>query len=279
MKGRFVFAVVALLLFFSTPAVAKEYHRIVSLGPTITEELYQLGAGDRVVGCTIYCKRKEAASKPRVAKAIEVDLEKVVALKPDLVLATSLTDLRAIKKLREMGLKVVVFHYPRNFSEICSQFMEIARLVGREEQAREIINRTKSQIEEIARSVKGLKKPKVFVEIGARPLFTATKDSFIDQLVALAGGMNIVKTGGSGIYSREAVIKENPHVIIITTMGITAEEKKAWERFKSMRAVKEKRIYVMDSYKLCTPTPITFVEALKEMVEILHPGKAHWERG
>ncbi len=274
----FAFCVILFLLRSGSLCAQRYPRRIISLGPSITEELYLLGAGDHLVGCTTYCKRPEAKLKEKVGRAIEVNLEKVIALKPDIVFATSLTDPKAIKKMRDLGIKVTVFPEPKDFEEICEQFMELARLIGRQNRAREIVRRMKSQVVCIKGVVKGLKKPKVFVEIGARPLFSATRGSFINQLVALAGGVNIAQDAGTGIYSREEVVRRDPDVIIIVTMGITAEEKRIWQRFKSMKAVKNHRIYIMDSYKLCSPTPVTFVEALKEMARILHPGKLSWKK-
>jgi len=252
--------------------------RIISLGPSITEEIYLLGAGDRLVGCTTYCKRPEAKMKEKVGTVIDVDMEKAVALRPDIVFATSLTDLRAIKRMRELGTKVVVFPEPKNFREVCDQFMELARLIGEEEKAIKVVRRVEAQVMRIMEKVGGLRKPRVFVEIGARPLFTVTRDSFINDIIAFAGGVNIAKNAAYGIYSREEVVRQDPDVIIIVTMGITAEEKGVWQRFKGMRAVKNGRIYVMDSYKLCSPTPVTFVEALEEMARILHPGKVSWKK-
>jgi len=268
----FVFCVIS-FLFCSGSLCAQSYpRRIISLGPSITEELYLLGAGDHLVGCTTYCKRPEAKLKERVGKAIEVDLEKVIALKPDIVFATSLTDPRAVNRMRELGVKVVVFPEPKDFQEICNQFVKLARLIGREGKAKEIISRVKARVTRFKEEVKGLNKPKVFVEVGVRPLFTATGDSFINDFIKLAGGINIAAHARSGLYSREKVLEENPDVIIIVTMGIVGQkEKSTWEKFKTIKAVREGRVYVVDSYKLCSPTPVTFVEFLGELVRLLHP--------
>jgi len=89
----------------------------------------------------------------------------------------------------------------------------------------------------------------------------------------MAGGINIAAHARNGLYSREKVLEANPDVILIVTMGIVGQkEKKAWEEFKTIRAVREGRIYVVDSYKLCSPTPVTFVEFLGKLARLLHPG-------
>jgi len=107
---------------------------------------------------------KEAKLKEKVGTAIDVGLEKVIALRPDIVFATSL-------------------------------FMELARLIGEEEKAIKVVRRVEAQVMRIMEKVEGLRKPRVFVEIGARPLFTVTGDSFINDLVTLAG-VNIAQGAG-----------------------------------------------------------------------------------
>ncbi len=248
--------------------------RVVSLGPSLTEEIYLLGAGDRLVGRTTYCKGPpDALMKEAVGTVVEVDVERILALKPDLVLATSLTDPRDVKKLRDLGIRVVVFPQPKSFQDLCRQFILLGRLLGKEKEARAIVSSVQAQVAKIQVRVAGLKKPRVFVEIGARPLFTATGDSFVNDFIRLAGGINIAAHAKSGLYSREKVLEENPDVILIVTMGIVGErEKEAWEKFRTIKAVKEGRVYVVDSYKLCSPTPVTFVESLKELMRLLHPG-------
>lgn len=247
--------------------------RIISLGSSLTEQLYLLGVEDRLAGCTVYCKKpKEAESKTKVGTIIEVNLEKVVSLKPDLVLATSLTDPKAKEKLKNLGIEVAYFSQAKNFSQMCEHFLELGRLVGKKKEAEEIINSAENKVAAIKKTVKNLPKPEVFIQIGAKPLFAATGSSFINDFIEFAGGINIAKEAKEGIYSREEVLKKDPEVIIIVTMGIVGEkEKEIWQRYKTLKAVKKDRIHIVDSYTLCSPTPAGFVEALEEMVGILHP--------
>ena len=112
-------------------------HRIVSLGPTITEKLYLLGVEDYLVGVTTYCVRPpEACAKEKIGNVTQVNIEKIVDLKPDLVLATSLTDHRAVESLKRLGIGVIVFDEPRSYAETNEQFLELGRIVGREREAR-----------------------------------------------------------------------------------------------------------------------------------------------
>ncbi|MFA4983946.1 MAG: helical backbone metal receptor [Candidatus Omnitrophota bacterium] len=247
--------------------------RIVSLGPSITEELYLLGAQDKIVGVTIHCRKPpQAQGKEKVATAVEINVERIVALKPDLVIATSITSPKSIKKLKELGIDVVVFRAAESFSELCGQFQETARLIGREGEAREILEKSRVKVETVKKSVTGLAKPGVIVQEGARPLWVATKDSFINDFIELAGGENLGPPGTNGRYSREKIIGLKPDVIIITTMGMTGnDERDIWRKYPSIPAVKNNRIYIVDSDKFCSPTPVTFAKTLEETALLLHP--------
>jgi len=269
-----MFPIIISVFLLSCPLLAADLpQRIISLGPPLTEQIYLLGAENKLIANTVYCEKPpQAKEKEKIGTVIEVNLEKIVGLKPDLVLATSLTNRKTKEKLKNLGIEVAVFPEPETFTQICSQFLELGRLTGKEKKAEEIVKSVKSKAAAIKNEVENLRKPKVFIQIGAKPLFAATGASFVNDFIEFAGGINIAKEARSGIYSREQVLKKNPDVIIIATMGIAGEkEKGVWKRHKSLKAVEKNRIYIIDSYELCSPTPISFVETLKELVTILHP--------
>jgi len=272
-----VFLSICALLLFSTnafPYSGKDYpQRIISLGPDITEELYILGAEAKLVGCTVYCRRPpEAQKKKRVGTILKISLEKVLSLHPDLVLAVSLTNPIVKEKLTNLGIKVITFPSPKSFPEMCEQFLELGKIIGKEREAEEIILLTAKKIDSVKERVEGLRKPRVFVQIGAKPLVTINKDSFINDFIENVGGINITKDLKNTHYSREMVLKDNPDVIIITTMGIDgAKERGGWQKFKTLKAVRDDRIYFIDSELFCSPTPVSFAETLKEIFKILHP--------
>ncbi len=274
---RFIFnkceALIILLILISTSRLdAGEYKRIISLGPAITESIYLLGSQEKLIGVTTYCIRPpEAQKKEKVGSVTEVNLEKVLSLSPDLVLATSLTDRRVIERLRRLGIKVEEFALARDFRELSNNFLRLGRLLGKEKEALAIVTRAKEEIISIRKSIKDLPPKKVFIQVGSRPLFTMTGDTFVNDLIELAGGINIANNSKTGLWSREMVVKIDPDVILITTMGVDAEaEIKEWSRFKNLKAVRHGRIYTIDSYRIGSPTPLSFVETLKELVRILH---------
>jgi len=274
MKKRILFFICILILSYSSILVgyANQVYpkRIISLGPSLTKELYLLGVEDRLIGCTIYAPEC-AKDKEKIGTVIDINLERIIKLKPDLVLATSLVNPKQVEKLRKLKIKVVVFHQARSFQELCDQFLELAKFVGKEDKASQIIKEVKEKVKSIREKTKDLKRVKVFIQVGAKPLFTAGKNSFVNDFIEFAGGINIAKDTEFGIYSREKVLEKNPDVIIIVTMGIRgAKEKEIWQRYKNINAVKNKRIYIIDSYKICSPTPVSFIETLKELVKILY---------
>jgi len=246
--------------------------RIISLGPSLTRELYLLGVEDRLVGNTLYCRQPpEAQKKEKVATVTKVNLEKVMILRPDLVLTSSLTNSEQVEKLKNLGIRVITFSTARSFSQICDQFLELGRIVGKEKEAERILSQSRKKMNSITGRGKNLPKPKVFVQVGAKPLFAVTNDSFVNDFIKFAGGINIASGAKTGLYSREKVLEQNPDVIIIVTMGIVGEEEKEiWRKYKTLNAAKNNRIYIVDSYKVCSPTPVSFVEVLEEIVGLIH---------
>lgn len=249
--------------------------KIVSLAPYITEDIYLLEAENKLIGRTTYCVYPPGAKKKtRVATAVEANVEKVLSLNPGLVLASDLINKQDIRKMKDLGLKVVVFSYASSFQELCNQFLKIGRLVKKKKKAKQIIQKVRKRLKKIQNQIPEKNKPTVFLQIGSQPLKTAPRGSFLNDFIKFSGGNNIVNSSRKGNYSREQVLKNNPDYIFITSMGITGEkEKKTWEKFKTLKAVKKNNIHIVDSRRICSPTPITFVEIVKEMANILHSKK------
>ena len=234
-----------------------------------------------MIANTVYCiSPSEARKKEKIGTVVKVNIEKVLNLEPDVVLATSLTNPEAKEKLKTLGIKVITFPAPKDFSQMCEQFLKLGRLVGKEKRAQEILRDAENKVSSVKEKVKGLSKPKVLIQVGTKPLFAATGRYFVSDYIELAGGVNVAKGAREGIYSREQVLKANPDVIIITTMGIAAEEeKKVWERYKDLSAVKKDRIYIIDTENLTSPTPPIFARTLEEIAHILHPELSGYPSG
>jgi len=235
--------------------------RIVSLTPSNTEILFALGLGDKVVGVTTYCDYpEEAKEKPKVGD-LKGNVEQIVALEPDLVLAKGVLNDDAVSKLRKLNIPVL-FLDPESIEGVYRSIRLIAQVTGTSEKGEEIIAEIEKQIDSVAEKVAKVpaeKRLRVFIEAGSDPLFTAGKDTFVHELVTLAGGINIADDlKGYQMYSSEAVVKNNPDVILSTDsyyVDIMNEIKKraGWEEIK---AVKEGKVIIdLDNNLLTRPGP------------------------
>ncbi|MCF6187067.1 MAG: ABC transporter substrate-binding protein [Desulfobulbaceae bacterium] len=250
--------------------------RIVSLGPLNTENVYLLGAGDRLVGNTSYCVRPEAArAKEKIGSVMQISIEKILSLQPDLVLGTGLTQPQQLKKLRELGLRVVQVKQPTSFSEICIEFLRLGRLLGLEARAKEVVRRARSEVAAVTSRVAGLPKQKVFLQVGALPLFGSVKSSFTHDYIVLGGGINVIGDQTIGTSSYEKILARNPDVIIIAIMGsesgAAAREKEKWQRFQVINAVQNNRVYTINPDLVCSPSPETFARTLAVIAGLIHP--------
>ncbi len=259
--------------------------RIISLGPINTENVYLLGAGDRLVGTTSYCVRPEAAkATEKIGSVMQVSVEKIISLTPDLVLATGLTSASQVALLRDVGLKVVRFDQPASFAASCAQFAQLGRLLGLENRAKAIIADSRRQIKVMVdRLVElGLPPQKVLMQIGADPLYASGRDSFTNDFIELLGSENAMGDRPSGRVNYEQVIAVNPDVILIGIMGsetgIAAVEQKKWHRIPVLKAVQDNRVHVLDPDMVCSPSPATFVETLKVILPLIYPKTAEMSK-
>lgn len=250
---------------------AQEAKRIVSLVPWMTKSLYLMGEQSRLVGCTNYCPVETSDKIPVVATAVSVNIEKTLMLKPDLILASSLINPETITNLRKLGIKVEYQPYPKSFDEICSDFIRIGELVGQGTKAKSIVSQQKERLAKLKAEIPAGKCPKVFFQIGAKPLFGAVPNTFMDDFIRFSSGKNIaadLKTGG---ITREYVLKQNPDFIFIVTMGIVAEEEReSWMKYASLSACKNRQVFVLDADKTCSPTPVLFVDALEDIIRLMY---------
>ncbi|MGQ7870197.1 ABC transporter substrate-binding protein [Sunxiuqinia sp. sy24] len=251
---------------FSTQAQAPR--RIISLAPSLTKNLYLLGAEDLLVGCTSYCTLQSGTKAEVVASAIQVNYEKAVMLQPDLVITTSLTKPKTIDTFKKLGVDVLVYDSPRSFEEICSQFIELGNKIGKKQQAEKMIADAKVHMQQILQKIPAdAPSQKMMMQIGANPLFSVVPNTFMNDFVRLSNTKNIAADLSIGSITRESVLIRNPDIVVVVLMGmIGEEEKEQWMSYPSLSAVKKKQIFIMDADRACSPTPLSFVEALDELI-------------
>jgi iron complex transport system substrate-binding protein len=252
--------------------------RIVSLAPNITEILFSLGLDEEIVGVSIHCNFPEKAkSKDRVGSYISLDFEKITFLKPDLIIATGVGNTRdMVDRLEKLGFQTYVI-YPKKFDDILQSIGHIGQVVNREKEARRIIEEMRKRSQRVIELTKGLPRPKVFIQIGDIPIVTVGRGSFADDLIRLAGGENIAGKEKE-VYPRfgmEEILKRSPEVIVISSMNPKGDYQKIlqeWTRWKTIPAVKNGRIHLIDSDLLDRPSP-RIIDGLEELARALHPEK------
>lgn len=238
--------------------------RIVSLTPSLTKSLYYLGAEDKLIGHTNYCNIALGDNKQILATAVKVNIEKVITLRPDLVIASTMTDPETINLIKKAGIKTEIFPTPKTFDEICVQFEYLGAIVGKSEKASEIVSDVRKKVDLIKAAYPQNTKLDFFFQIGAKPLFTVLEKTFMNDYITFSGGRNIAAGLTAGTLNREFVLIKNPDVIIIVNMGIVGdEEKKAWENYPKLNAVKNKKIFFIESDMASTPNPPDFLKTME----------------
>lgn len=260
--------------FGNTVTLAAPPERIVSLVPSHTEILYALGLGDQVVGVTEYCNYPPAAAeKPTVGGYSNIDLEQVIGLEPDLVLASSLHLGEIVPALQEHGLVVFVGE-PQSVADTLATIRTIGELTGHTDAADALVADMQARIDAVTQTVAGAERPTVFWELGAE-LYTAGPGSFINDLIILAGGENIAADADSPWpqLSVEAIVLGDPDVVVLAdhNYGETAEmvaQRPGWD---DITAVQEGRIFeITDDDIFSRPGP-RVVDALEILAAAFHP--------
>ena len=255
---------------FATP------QRIISLKPNVTEILFALGVGDRVVGVTRYCDYPQEVRKlPKVADYTRPFLEPIIALKPDIVIGSKEESSRkSIEELQNIGINVVWFPFT-TLSETMDSISAIAELVGAKQKGDAIVKEMQSQLGQIRKQWRVSQKPKILVVLGRRPLIVAGPKSYIGEMTSIAGAQNVV-TAQSMAYPRwslENIIAANPDVILDMSMDVERAEEPAdamkfWQQFSTVNAVRNNLVYSFSITKLRqSPRLVDGIEKLGSMMQ------------
>jgi iron complex transport system substrate-binding protein len=259
-----------------TVTVPDNPKRIISLAPNITEILFAVGAGETIVGVSEYSDYPpEAAGLPEVGSYIKPNLEAIVALKPDLVIATADGEKRVeINRLAALGIAVYIIN-PRTIAGVVATVREIGRLTGRGNKAEDTARAMEERIERVRARVAGLPRVSTLLVLNTNPLITVNGDTFQNEMMDAAGGRNIAS--GERIryptLTYEEVVVRAPEVIIMTTMSPDEDYRTVaaeWLRFTTVPAVARGRIFVVDSDIVDRPCP-RMVQGLEELARLLHP--------
>ena len=256
--------------------IAAEPARIVSLTPANTEILFALGVGDRVVATTDFDDYPpEAVALPDVATFDSVDVEQILDLETDLVVAggNNFNDPAALARLRDLDVAVLVV-YPPTVDAVFADIELIGRAVGRSEEAERLTGAMEADFDLVRQATTGALRPRVFYELDAtREIYTAADDSFIAEMIELAGGEPIT-TGSTTNFeiSLERLIEADPQVILLgdTASGVTADAVKGRAGWSVMTAVRDGAIRPVDDIVITRPGP-RLTDGLRALAAAIHP--------
>jgi iron complex transport system substrate-binding protein len=279
-KRRFILWFVAAALALGQPP-----QRIVSTAPSITELLYALGLGDRVVGVDRFSRYPpEALRKPKIGDYSNPNLETITSLRPDLVIIPT-NPVRLAERLGTLRLKVLEIDQ-ESLAKLYESFRIVGKATGATAQAAKLISAVQGQLEAIRARAAPFKKTRMMFVVGRTPnrldgLIVVGQGSYLNEIIALAGGENVFHDAAAAYptVSLEEVLARNPDVIVdmgdmSDSVGITEEHKrdvtKLWDRLSSLAAVKQHRVYAVASDVYVVPGP-RVVDAAKAFLEMLHP--------
>jgi iron complex transport system substrate-binding protein len=252
--------------------------RIISLAPSNTEMVYALGLEDKLIGVTTYCNYPEAAkNKPRVSEFSNVDIEKIVSLQPDLILADNLHKTTAIPAFEKLNIPVLGID-PDSLTKIIGDIELIGKVTGETKSSGALIKSLQTRIQAVVGKTEKLNSadnPRVFFLTWHDPLWTAGSGTLINDLITRAGGNNIASDlNGHSQIDLETVIQRNPQIIlVISSMGdqtMSLDYIKSEPRFQAVDALKNNRVYPVDTDIFGRTTPRS-VDALEQMAGKFHP--------
>jgi iron complex transport system substrate-binding protein len=242
--------------------------RIVSLAPSVTEILFALGAGDRIIGVTSYCDYPpEARLKESVGDTLKPSVERIVALKADLVIISTASQVESsVQKLEELGVAVYVSN-PRSLEGVLESINKIGDVIDVADSAGRLTDALRNRTASIASRVAAAARPSVFVILGTEPLITAGATSFISDLVNRAGGASISAevNGDYPQYSLETAVAKQPEIIFLQAGGNVLPD-----RLGETPAARSGRVYNLDDDLLLRPGP-RIVDGLEQMTAKIHP--------
>lgn len=266
-----------------TVTIPVKVTRVVSLAPNLTENIFAVGAGDRLVGVTTFCNYPEQAKAiAKIGDTMTPNMESIIGLKPDVVFVSTASQIEAFMKTLEANGIAVYVTDPNSLEQVIHNLEQFSLMFGTDQKARPFIddlqNRsirlsefTLQRDETPAEYEKRVQPVPVFVQISKEPLFTIGKASFVTEVIARAGGKSVTANVESAYpkISKETASALNPEVIILSESD---DNKEPNDAFKNSPAVKNGRIYKVNADLLSRPGP-RLVDALEQIAKDLHPEK------
>lgn len=253
--------------------IESEPQKIVSVAPSVTETVFALGKGSELVGRTDYCNYPdEAKSVESIGSLTDPNIEKIIELKPDVVIGSTHFKDDVKKKLEDLGIKIVVLDDAKTIDSAYDSILKVGNILNANKEANDIVDSNKKKIEEIQSKIKDAPSPKVYyaVGFGKGGDYTATGDTFIADMLDKAGADNIAKNDTKWAYSLEKIIQNDPEYIILSKNFSLKSEFVATDGYKDFTAVKNNKVYEVDDDLVNRQGP-RISEGVEALAKIIHP--------
>jgi iron complex transport system substrate-binding protein len=248
--------------------------RVISLAPNLTEIVFSVGAGDRLVGRTTYCDYPpEAKAVTEIGDTLHPSLERIISLKPQVVLISTASQLEVFtQQLQSQNIAVFVTD-PHDLEGVFRSITQIGEMLGQKDQASHLVQQLRQRADAVEQAVKQKTPVRVFYQVSAEPLYTAGHDAFVTDLLRRAGAASVTADvpGAWPKYSNESALAARPEAIILPTGGsMGTGNSTVTEALNKSPAVLSGRVYKINDDHLARPGPRA-VEGLEEMAKALHP--------
>ena len=255
-------------------SIPAKVDRVVSLAPNLTEIVFAVGAGNRLVGRTSYCDYPpEAKAIAEIGDTLHPSLERIIALKPQVVLVSTASQLEVFtQQLNGQNIAVFVTD-PHDLKGVFRSIEQIGEIVGEKDKANQLVQKLLERTHTVEQAVSGKPPVKVFYQVSGEPLYTAGHDSFVTDLMRRAGATSVTADvpGAWPKYSNESALAARPEAIILPTGGsMGAANSNVAEALRQSPAVLNGRVYKINDDHLTRPGP-RLVDGLEEMARALHP--------
>ncbi|MDA3793387.1 MAG: helical backbone metal receptor [Elusimicrobia bacterium] len=249
--------------------------KYISLTPAITEILFALDLKENIAGVTDYCTYPPAASeKPSVGSIMSPSMEKITEINPQIIFAGKLTPPKILSALTKNGFNIE-FIRADSVSQLKKDIIRIGVLTGKEKESRILTKKIGNELEDLTKSLKGAGRIKTFIEISHKPLMTAGGESYLNEVISLAGGVNVASDIQDDYLTvgYEFIIKRKPEVIVLLAGLSSGDKKRMTNILSTTPAVKNNRVYAISESErdiYLRPGP-RLAEAVKKMAVMLHP--------
>jgi cobalamin transport system substrate-binding protein len=249
-------------------------NRVISLAPNLTEIVFAVGAGDRLVGRTTYCDYPpEAKAVTEIGDTLHPNLERIIALKPQVVLVSTASQLEVFTHQLENQNIAVFVTDPHDLEGVFRSIEQIGDILGQRNRAQSVVQKLRERAYVVEQAVNFYQPVRVFYQLSAEPLYTAGHDAFVTDLMRRAGAVSVTADvpGAWPKYSSESALAAKPDAIILPTGGsMGAGNSEVAEALRESPAAKAGRVYKINDDHLVRPGPRA-IDGLEEMARALHP--------